>query len=191
MSQGGRARRDPPRPAARRAAGRPAGDAARPAGPAAAPPDPGPQPDPAPGPDHAVRPQRREGVRHRRPACRTPTPCRTRSPTTSPAQNLPSELVMSPHPELQAIPWSDRPLLQIREGRAEADRPGQRAARLRRHRRDRHADVPERAGAPDHDQPAARHRDRRAARLPRRRPLRGRLGPAAAAEHRAASCRAT
>lgn len=35
-------------------------------------------------------------------------------------QNLPSELVMSPHPELQAMPWAERPLLQIREGRAEA-----------------------------------------------------------------------
>ncbi len=34
-------------------------------------------------------------------------------------QNLPSELVMSPHPELQAMPWSDRPLLRVREGRAE------------------------------------------------------------------------
>lgn len=36
------------------------------------------------------------------------------------AQNLPSELVMAPHAELQAIPWSSRPLLRIREGRAEA-----------------------------------------------------------------------
>ena len=36
------------------------------------------------------------------------------------SQNLPSTLVMSPHPELQALPWSGRPLLQIREGRAEA-----------------------------------------------------------------------
>lgn len=35
-------------------------------------------------------------------------------------QNLPSTLVMSPHPELQALPWSQRPLLHIREGRAEA-----------------------------------------------------------------------
>ena len=34
------------------------------------------------------------------------------------AQNLPSEAVMSPHPELQAIPWSTRPLLRIHEGRA-------------------------------------------------------------------------
>ena len=36
------------------------------------------------------------------------------------SQNLPSDLAMSPHPELQAIPWATRPLLQIREGRAEA-----------------------------------------------------------------------
>ena len=35
-------------------------------------------------------------------------------------QNLPPELVMAPHPELRAIPWSDRPLLRLREGRAEA-----------------------------------------------------------------------
>ncbi len=35
-------------------------------------------------------------------------------------QNLPSELVMSPHPALQALPWGERPLLRIREGRAEA-----------------------------------------------------------------------
>jgi len=36
------------------------------------------------------------------------------------AQNLPTSLVMAPHPELQGIPWSTRPLLTIREGRAEA-----------------------------------------------------------------------
>jgi L-lactate dehydrogenase complex protein LldG len=35
------------------------------------------------------------------------------------SHNLPTSLVMAPHPELQAIPWSDRPLLSIREGRAE------------------------------------------------------------------------
>jgi L-lactate dehydrogenase complex protein LldG len=35
------------------------------------------------------------------------------------AQNLPARVVMAPHPELQAIPWSARPLLLIREGRAE------------------------------------------------------------------------
>ena len=36
------------------------------------------------------------------------------------AQNLPGQLVMAPHPDLQSIPWSSRPLLEIREGRAEA-----------------------------------------------------------------------
>jgi L-lactate dehydrogenase complex protein LldG len=35
-------------------------------------------------------------------------------------QNLPQEAAMAPHPELQAIPWSERPLLRLREGRAEA-----------------------------------------------------------------------
>jgi L-lactate dehydrogenase complex protein LldG len=34
-------------------------------------------------------------------------------------QNLPSELVMAPHPELRAMPWDERPLLRVREGRAE------------------------------------------------------------------------
>ena len=36
------------------------------------------------------------------------------------AQNLPMSFVMAPHPELRAIPWSARPLLEFREGRAEA-----------------------------------------------------------------------
>jgi len=36
------------------------------------------------------------------------------------AQNLPTTFVMAPHPELRDIPWSTRPLLTIREGRAEA-----------------------------------------------------------------------
>lgn len=35
------------------------------------------------------------------------------------AENLPAELVMAPDPALDAIPWHDRPLLQIRRGRAE------------------------------------------------------------------------
>ncbi len=35
------------------------------------------------------------------------------------AQNLPGNLVMAPHPSLRAIDWSARPLLEIREGRAE------------------------------------------------------------------------
>ncbi len=34
-------------------------------------------------------------------------------------QNLPSGFTMAPHPELRAIPWSERPLLAIREGRAQ------------------------------------------------------------------------
>ncbi len=35
-------------------------------------------------------------------------------------QNLPPELAIAPHPELRAIPWDARPLLRLREGRAEA-----------------------------------------------------------------------
>lgn len=35
-------------------------------------------------------------------------------------QNLPTDIIMAPHPELQAIPWTARPLLRLREGRAEA-----------------------------------------------------------------------
>jgi L-lactate dehydrogenase complex protein LldG len=34
-------------------------------------------------------------------------------------QNLPPAFAMAPHPELHAIPWSSRPLLRIREGRAD------------------------------------------------------------------------
>lgn len=34
-------------------------------------------------------------------------------------QNLPTEMAIAPHPELRAIPWADRPLLKLREGRAE------------------------------------------------------------------------
>jgi L-lactate dehydrogenase complex protein LldG len=36
------------------------------------------------------------------------------------SQNLPTELAVAPHPELREIPWSDRPLLRLREGRAQA-----------------------------------------------------------------------
>ncbi len=36
-------------------------------------------------------------------------------------QNLPPAIVMAPHPELEAIPWSRRPLLQCRAGRAKAE----------------------------------------------------------------------
>jgi L-lactate dehydrogenase complex protein LldG len=35
------------------------------------------------------------------------------------ALNLPGSVIMAPHPELQAIPWSARPLLDVQEGRAE------------------------------------------------------------------------
>jgi L-lactate dehydrogenase complex protein LldG len=35
-------------------------------------------------------------------------------------QNLPTDLVIAPHEELRAIAWSERPLLRLREGRAEA-----------------------------------------------------------------------
>lgn len=37
------------------------------------------------------------------------------------AQNLPTSLVMAPHPELQDIPWVERPMLRLREGRALPD----------------------------------------------------------------------
>lgn len=35
------------------------------------------------------------------------------------AENLPAELAVAPDPDLDAIPWQDRPLLNIRRGRAE------------------------------------------------------------------------
>ncbi|MGH7122564.1 MAG: LutC/YkgG family protein [Acetobacteraceae bacterium] len=35
------------------------------------------------------------------------------------SQNLPTELVLAPHPELAALPWSERPLLRVHSGRAE------------------------------------------------------------------------
>jgi L-lactate dehydrogenase complex protein LldG len=34
------------------------------------------------------------------------------------AQNLPTDLAMAPHPELQSLPWHERPMLHIRTGRA-------------------------------------------------------------------------
>lgn len=34
-------------------------------------------------------------------------------------QNLPGDVAIAPHPELRAIPWGSRPLLRLREGRAE------------------------------------------------------------------------
>ncbi|MCW3473614.1 LutC/YkgG family protein [Limobrevibacterium gyesilva] len=35
------------------------------------------------------------------------------------AQNLPTDFAMAPHPELQALPWHLRPMLQMRVGRAQ------------------------------------------------------------------------
>jgi L-lactate dehydrogenase complex protein LldG len=35
------------------------------------------------------------------------------------AENLPAELAMAPDPALDAVPWANRPLLQIRRGRAD------------------------------------------------------------------------
>ncbi len=37
------------------------------------------------------------------------------------AENLPAELVMAPDPDLETVPWSARPLLQIRRDRARAE----------------------------------------------------------------------
>lgn len=34
--------------------------------------------------------------------------------------NLPTEIAIAPHPDLQSIPWADRPMLRLREGRAQA-----------------------------------------------------------------------
>jgi L-lactate dehydrogenase complex protein LldG len=36
------------------------------------------------------------------------------------AENLPAELRIAPDPSLDAVPWTERPLLQIRRGKAEA-----------------------------------------------------------------------
>jgi L-lactate dehydrogenase complex protein LldG len=36
-------------------------------------------------------------------------------------ENLPAALVMAPDPALDAMPWGERPLLQIRRGRAQAE----------------------------------------------------------------------
>jgi L-lactate dehydrogenase complex protein LldG len=36
------------------------------------------------------------------------------------SQNLPSDIVIAPHPELRTMPWHEHPLLRLREGRAEA-----------------------------------------------------------------------
>ncbi|BBK34678.1 L-lactate dehydrogenase complex protein LldG [Stella humosa] len=37
--------------------------------------------------------------------------------------NLPTDIVMSPDPALDAIPWQDRPLLSIHRGRSQGDDP--------------------------------------------------------------------
>ena len=63
--------------------------------------------------------QRGEGIRHRR-ACRDLDAVPEAIATYLAAQNLPTDIVMAPHPELHAIPWAMRPLLRLREGRAEA-----------------------------------------------------------------------
>ena len=109
--QGDRARRDPPRPAARAAAGGSAGDAARPAGPASAPPDPRPQPIPrAEQIALFVRNIEKEFGTVARVPDLDAVPDAVADYLA--AQNLPSDFVMAPHPELQAIPWSRRPLLR-------------------------------------------------------------------------------
>ena len=112
--------RDPPRPAARSAAAGPGRDAARAAGDASAAFDP-----------RALAPAasrsksrcscatwRRNSAASR--ACRTLDAVPGAVADYLAAQNLPTTCVMAPHPELRAIPWSARPLLTIREGRAEA-----------------------------------------------------------------------
>ena len=53
-------------------------------------------------------------------ACPISTRCRRRWPPISPRRTCRPTIVMAPHPELQAIPWATRPLLRLREGRAEA-----------------------------------------------------------------------
>jgi L-lactate dehydrogenase complex protein LldG len=36
------------------------------------------------------------------------------------SKNLTTDIAIAPHPELQAIPWGERPLLKLREGKAQA-----------------------------------------------------------------------
>ena len=92
------------------------------------------------------------------------------------AENLPAELAMAPDPALDALPWDERPLLQIRRGKAEAGRRGVADAVPRGGRRDRHVDAGFRRRHADDAQFPPRHAYRRAARRPGRRELRGRLG---------------
>ncbi len=35
-------------------------------------------------------------------------------------QNLPTDFAMAPHPDLQNLPWHERPMLRMRQGRAQA-----------------------------------------------------------------------
>jgi len=37
------------------------------------------------------------------------------------AENLPAEVTVAPDPSMDALPWAERPLLQIRRGKAEAE----------------------------------------------------------------------
>ena len=122
-------RRHPARAEARAAAGGPAGDAGRAARHPSAPPDPCPVAAAAARPGRAVRPnvEKEFGTVERVPALEA-VPAAVAEYLA--AQNLPSRFVMAPHPEFAGIPWSDPPLLEIRDGPRPGDRPGQRPARL-------------------------------------------------------------
>ena len=86
------------------------------------------------------------------------------------AQNLPTDIVMAPHPELQAIPWATRPLLRLREGRAEASDMVSLQHAFAGIAETGTLMLPSAPRAPDHAEPAGGYRDRAAARLaPRRR----------------------
>jgi L-lactate dehydrogenase complex protein LldG len=100
------------------------------------------------------------------------------------AQNLPGSLVMAPHPELRTIDWSVRPLLEIREGRAEGSdmvsvqhgfaaiaETGTLMLPSSRERPARTMLPPLGARRPDNAEHPAGYRDRRAARRPRGRRL--------------------
>ncbi len=63
------------------------------------------------------------------------------------AQNLPGRVVMAPHPELQAIPWSARPLLEVREGRAQGSDAVSVQHGFRGHRGNRDADAAKRSAS--------------------------------------------
>ena len=39
------------------------------------------------------------------------------------SENLPPELILAPDPALESLPWSSRPLLQVRSGRADGSEP--------------------------------------------------------------------